>query len=29
VMYEYAPGTWGPPQADRLVADIGGWNLTG
>jgi glucose-6-phosphate 1-dehydrogenase len=25
-MYEYEPGTWGPPQADRLVADIGGWN---
>jgi glucose-6-phosphate 1-dehydrogenase len=25
-MYEYTPGTWGPPQADRLVADIGGWN---
>ena len=20
-MYEYEPGTWGPPQADRLVAD--------
>jgi glucose-6-phosphate 1-dehydrogenase len=25
-MFEYEPGTWGPPQADRLVADIGGWN---
>jgi glucose-6-phosphate 1-dehydrogenase len=25
-MYEYEPGTWGPPQADRLVADVGGWN---
>jgi len=25
-MYEYEPGSWGPPQADRLVADIGGWN---
>jgi glucose-6-phosphate 1-dehydrogenase len=25
-MYEYDPGSWGPPQADRLVADIGGWN---
>jgi glucose-6-phosphate 1-dehydrogenase len=25
-MYEYEPGTWGPPQADKLVADIGGWN---
>lgn len=25
-MYEYRPGSWGPPQADRLVADVGGWN---
>ncbi len=25
-MYEYEPGTWGPPQADKLVADVGGWN---
>ena len=25
-LYEYEPGSWGPPQADRLVADIGGWN---
>lgn len=25
-MYEYEAGTWGPPQADRLVADVGGWN---
>ncbi len=23
---EYAPGTWGPADADRLVADVGGWN---
>jgi glucose-6-phosphate 1-dehydrogenase len=23
---EYEPGSWGPSQADRLVADIGGWN---
>ncbi|MGE0812347.1 MAG: glucose-6-phosphate dehydrogenase [Vicinamibacterales bacterium] len=22
----YAPGTWGPPDADRLAADVGGWN---
>jgi glucose-6-phosphate 1-dehydrogenase len=22
----YAPGTWGPPQADALVADDGGWH---
>jgi glucose-6-phosphate 1-dehydrogenase len=25
-MFEYEPGTWGPPQAERLVADVGGWN---
>jgi glucose-6-phosphate 1-dehydrogenase len=25
-LYEYEPGTWGPPEADRLVADVGGWN---
>ncbi len=25
-MYEYEPGSWGPPQSDRLVAEIGGWN---
>jgi glucose-6-phosphate 1-dehydrogenase len=25
-MYEYEPGTWGPPHADQLVAAIGGWN---
>jgi len=25
-MYEYEPGSWGPPQADALVADMGGWN---
>jgi glucose-6-phosphate 1-dehydrogenase len=23
----YEPGTWGPPQADALVADVGGWNF--
>ena len=22
---EYAPGTWGPPEVDRLTADVGGW----
>jgi glucose-6-phosphate 1-dehydrogenase len=27
-MYEYEPGSWGPPQADQLVADVGGWNTT-
>ncbi len=25
-MYEYEPGTWGPKEADALVADVGGWN---
>jgi glucose-6-phosphate 1-dehydrogenase len=25
-MYEYEPGSWGPPQSDRLVANVGGWN---
>ena len=22
---EYAPGSWGPTEADRLVAEVGGW----
>jgi glucose-6-phosphate 1-dehydrogenase len=25
-VHEYAPGTWGPSEADRLAADIGGWH---
>jgi glucose-6-phosphate 1-dehydrogenase len=25
-LFEYEPGSWGPPQADRLVEEIGGWN---
>ena len=25
-LFEYEPGSWGPPQADQLVADVGGWN---
>jgi glucose-6-phosphate 1-dehydrogenase len=25
-MFDYECGTWGPPQADRLVAEVGGWN---
>jgi glucose-6-phosphate 1-dehydrogenase len=25
-LYEYEPGSWGPAEADQLVADIGGWN---
>ncbi|MDL1894934.1 glucose-6-phosphate dehydrogenase [Anaerolineae bacterium CFX7] len=24
-VYPYEPGTWGPKEADRLVADLGGW----
>ena len=23
---EYAPNTWGPPEADQLIADDGGWH---
>jgi glucose-6-phosphate 1-dehydrogenase len=23
---EYAPGTWGPPEAERIVAGDGGWH---
>ncbi len=26
-LYEYEPGSWGPRQADRLVAEVGGWNM--
>jgi len=25
-IFEYEPGSWGPPQADALVAEVGGWN---
>jgi glucose-6-phosphate 1-dehydrogenase len=25
-VFEYEPGSWGPSQAERLVAEIGGWN---
>lgn len=25
-MHDYECGSWGPLQADRLVADVGGWN---
>jgi glucose-6-phosphate 1-dehydrogenase len=25
-LYDYDPGTWGPREADALVADVGGWN---
>ena len=24
--FEYQPGSWGLPQAETLVADVGGWN---
>ena len=26
-LWEYEPGSWGPPQADKLVADVGGWHI--
>jgi glucose-6-phosphate 1-dehydrogenase len=25
-MFEYEPGSWGPREADQLVAEVGGWN---
>ena len=25
-VHPYAPGTWGPPEADKLVAHYGGWH---
>jgi len=25
-MFEYEPGSWGPVEANQLVADVGGWN---
>jgi glucose-6-phosphate 1-dehydrogenase len=25
-VHEYAPGTWGPEEADALTADVGGWH---
>ena len=28
-LYEYAPGTWGPPEADKLTAHDGGWHKPG
>jgi glucose-6-phosphate 1-dehydrogenase len=24
---DYEPGTWGPPEADALAADLGGWHV--
>jgi glucose-6-phosphate 1-dehydrogenase len=28
-VYDYAPGTWGPAEAERLTADVGGWDAPG
>jgi glucose-6-phosphate 1-dehydrogenase len=25
-LYEYTPGSWGPPEAEALLADVGGWH---
>lgn len=25
-VYDYEPGTWGPPEAARVTADVGGWH---
>jgi glucose-6-phosphate 1-dehydrogenase len=25
-LYEYAPGTWGPPEAEQIIAREGGWH---
>jgi glucose-6-phosphate 1-dehydrogenase len=25
-LHEYEPGSWGPAQAERLTADVGGWH---
>ena len=25
-VHVYAPGTWGPKEADRLPKDVGGWH---
>jgi len=25
-VHEYEPGSWGPPQADRLTQEVGGWH---
>jgi glucose-6-phosphate 1-dehydrogenase len=24
--FQYEPGSWGPPEADRLAQDVGGWH---
>jgi glucose-6-phosphate 1-dehydrogenase len=28
-VFDYAPGTWGPAEAERLTADVGGWDAPG
>jgi len=25
-LHEYEPGTWGPPEAEQLATDVGGWH---
>jgi glucose-6-phosphate 1-dehydrogenase len=25
-VHTYPPGSWGPPESDRLVAGVGGWH---
>jgi glucose-6-phosphate 1-dehydrogenase len=25
LVYDYQPGTWGPEQADKVIAQVGGW----
>ena len=25
-IHEYEPGTWGPPEAEKLAVDVGGWH---
>jgi len=25
-LYEYDPGSWGPEEANQLIADDGGWS---
>jgi glucose-6-phosphate 1-dehydrogenase len=28
-LFQYEPGSWGPAEADHLVAEVGGWNTPG
>src|SRR5450759_1833943 len=25
-LHQYEPGSWGPPEVDRLAVDVGGWH---